>query len=260
MNDAIKVEDLEVRYGNYVALQEVSFRLPHPSILAVIGPNGAGKTTLLKSLIGLIKPVKGKINIFGIDAIHDPESVRKIIGYVPQRERVAEHIPIRAKDIVLLPKLVRAGPLTIPRKIDILAAKEALETVLLPRETWDKKFSELSGGQKQKVLIARALVLQPKLLLLDEPFSGVDAPSQREIMELIYELKKENISTILVTHDINPIIEYIDYLLLLNKKAISFGVPDKVLTEENLSKAYGIKIKIITHRGACYAIIGDYHA
>jgi len=257
---AVEVRNLRVAYPDTIALDNVNFELPHPSIMVVMGPNGAGKTTLLKAIMGLIRIQNGSIKVFGIDVFEHPDKIRRMIGYVPQREKVSEHIPIRTRDVVLLAKLVRSGPLTIPTRRDIEEIKEILDAVLLPRDTWDKRFSELSGGQKQKALIARALVLKPKLLLLDEPFSGVDAPSQHEIMEILSDLRKKGISTILVTHDINPIIEYVDYMLLLNRKAIAYGRPNEVLTEENLTKAYGVKIKLIVHGEVCYAITGDYHA
>ncbi len=258
---AVEVENLTVGYSGIVAIQDVTFEMPHPSILAIIGPNGAGKTTLLKAILGILKPMKGEVKVFGFNIEENIHTVRKLIGYVPQREKISENIPLRARDIVLLGRLIRQGPLAIPTKNDILATKNALKSVLLPPETWNKKFSELSGGQKQKVLIARALVFNPKLLLLDEPFSAVDAPSQRELMDLLVHLKiKHNVSTIIVTHDINPIVEKIDYLLLLNRQAIAFGKPKDVLTDENLTRAYGIRVRLLTHEGVCYAIIGDYHA
>ena len=259
-NLAVKVENLYVRYNDYLALENISFSVPHPSITVIMGPNGAGKTTLVKSILKLIDFEKGEIFVFGLNVREHEQEIRNLIGYVPQREKVTEHIPVRARDVVLLAKMIKTGPLSIPTKKDILEVKNALEKVLLPRDAWDKKFSELSGGQKQKVLIARAIVLKPKLLILDEPFSGVDTVSQREIMNFLSDLRKKGISIIIVAHDINPIVEHIDYVLLLNKKKIAFGKPRDVLTEENLSKAYGIKVHVIVHGEACYAIIGDRHA
>ena len=256
---SIEIKNLSVEYNGYIALENVNFRIDHPSIMAVMGPNGAGKTTLLKAMIGLTKFKSGFIKIFGHNIPKDLDTIRGIVGYVPQQERIVTNIPMRAFDIVLLAKLVRRGPLSIVTKRDIKEVKEVLNSVLLPKESWFKKFSELSGGQKQKVLIARALISKPKLLLLDEPFSGVDVTSQREIMEILHGLKRDT-SIIIVTHDVNPIIEYVDYIMLLNKRTIAFGKPTEVLTEENLSKAYGVKIRLIVDKDICYAIIGDYHA
>ena len=187
MNERIAVltENLTVKYSETIALDNVSFQMPHPSILAVIGPNGAGKTTLLKALIGLVKISNGKVLIFGHDVTKDAEKIRKLVGYVPQKDRISNNIPIKARDVVLLAKLIKKGSLAIPTRKDIKEVKDALDAVLLPREAWNKRFPELSGGQQQKVLIARALATKPKLLLLDEPFSGVDSPSQQEIMEFL---------------------------------------------------------------------------
>ncbi len=257
---AVDVRNLYVSYGDYLALENISFSVPHPSVTAIMGPNGAGKTTLVRAILRLIDFDEGEIKVFGLDVRENESEVRNLIGYVPQRERVREHIPVRAKDVVLLAKMVRLGPLSLPTKRDIEEVKSALKSVLLPREAWNKKFSDLSGGQKQKVLIARAIVLKPKLLILDEPFSGVDTVSQREIMGFLSKLKDKGISIIIVTHDINPIVEHIDNILLLNRRKIAFGTPQEVLTKENLSKAYGISVKVIVHGGACYAIIGDRHA
>ncbi|MHA1617447.1 MAG: metal ABC transporter ATP-binding protein [Candidatus Njordarchaeales archaeon] len=260
MKKALVVSNLTTGYDSTAAIEDVTFEMPHPSMMVIIGPNGAGKTTLLKTIIGLLKPWRGEVFVFGINVYENLPKVRRLIGYVPQRERLSETVPLRVRDIVLMGRMIRKGPLSIPTKEDIRAAKEALEKTLVPREFWDKKFSELSGGLQQKVLIARALAIDPKILLLDEPFSAVDAPSQREITELLAELRRKGVSSLIVTHDINPLIEYTDYLLLLNRKVIAFGKPEEVLTEENLSKAYGIDVKIISHEGTCYAIIGDYHA
>ncbi|MHA1589778.1 MAG: metal ABC transporter ATP-binding protein [Candidatus Njordarchaeales archaeon] len=257
---ALVVEEVTAGYNGNIVLKDISFEMLHPSILVIMGPNGAGKTTLLKTIIGLLRPYKGRIFVFGHNAWENLSKIRKLISYVPQRERVSESVPLRVRDIVLLGRMAKKGPLSIPSRVDIKATKEALKKALVPREFWDKKFSELSGGLQQKVLIARALVTEPKILLLDEPFSAVDAPSQREIIELLARLRSKGVSSVIVTHDINPLVEYTDYVLLLNRRVIAFGKPEEVLTGENLSKAYGISVKVLVHKGVCYAIIGDYHA
>jgi len=257
---AIEVENLTVKYGEEVALKDISFRLEHPSFLTIIGPNGSGKTTLLKSILGLIKPEKATIKVFGIDVLKNATKARHLIGYVPQRERISTNVPIRVADIVLMGRLARYGPLTVPSKHDMEKVKKALELVDMV-SFWNKRFSSLSGGQQQRVLIARALAVEPKMLLLDEPFSAVDIPTQREILNILFNLRmQENITVVLVTHDVNPVIECSDKIMILNKKLIAYGKPDDVIRDDILLKAYGAAVKIIAHEGICYVLSGDTHA
>ena len=257
---AIEVENLTVKYGEEIALEDISFKLEHPTFLTIIGPNGSGKTTLLKSILGLIKPEKGNIKVFGIDVLENATKARHMIGYVPQRERISTNVPIRVSDIVLMGRLARYGPLTVPSEHDMKKVKEALELVGMI-DFWDKKFSNLSGGQQQRVLIARALAVEPKMLLLDEPFSAVDVPTQREILNILFNLRmRENITVVLVTHDVNPVIECSDKIMILNKKLIAYGKPNDVIKDEVLLKAYGAAVKIIAHEGICYVLSGDTHA
>jgi len=257
---AIEVENLTVKYGDEVALEDINFKLEHPSFLTIIGPNGSGKTTLLRTILGLIKPEKGHVRVFNIEVLRNPTKARHMIGYVPQRERISANIPIRVVDIVLMGRLARFGPLTMQSKYDMEKVKEALKLVGMV-DFWDKRFSSLSGGQQQRVLIARALAVEPKMLILDEPFSAVDIPTQREILNLLYNLRiREDITVVMVTHDVNPVIECSDKIMILNKKLIAYGTPDEVIKDENLLKAYGVAIKIITHEGICYVLSGDTHA
>jgi len=259
-NYAIEVENLTVKYGDEVALEDINFKLEHPSFLTIIGPNGSGKTTLLRTILGLIKPEKGYVKVLNIDVLRNPTKARHMIGYVPQRERISVNIPIRVADIVLMGRLARFGPLTTPSKYDMEKVKEALELVGMV-DFWDKRFSSLSGGQQQRVLIARALAVEPKMLILDEPFSAVDIPTQREILNLLYNLRiRKGITVVMVTHDVNPVIECSDKIMILNKKLIAYGTPDEVIKDENLLKAYGVAIKIIPHEGICYVLSGDTHA
>jgi len=262
MNEyAIQIENLSAGYNAIPVIENITFELPPAKILAVMGPNGAGKTTLLKAILGLVRILRGSIKVLGYTVPEDLQKIRKLIGYVPQREYVSMNVPITVKDVVLSGIMLRKGPLTLPTKKDIILVREVLKHVNLPEETWFRKFNELSGGQQQKTLIARALVANPKILLLDEPFSATDVISRQEIMELLVNLKKRmRITIIIVLHDVNDIIEHIDYILLLNKRMIAFGDPLEVLTSENLKKAYGIDVKVIRYEEKCIALIGDKHA
>lgn len=256
----IDVENISVAYDSQKVLDNVSFKVGYPEFVTVIGPNGAGKTTLLKTIVGIIRPIHGVIKIFGINVHEDPGMARKYIGYVPQKERISVNLPIKVIDVVLMGLLAKIPPPRIASKKMIKEVKEILERVNA-LELIDKRFNELSGGQQQKVLIARALVSNPKILILDEPFSGVDVESQGEILEFLDKLKKKNkISILLVTHDVNPIVNFTDKVLLLKNKLIAYGTLTEVIREEVLFKVYGRCAKVIERGGKCYAITGDLHA
>jgi len=257
---AVEVNNLTVELDGFTVLENVSFKLEHPSILAIIGPNGAGKTTLLRTLLGIIPAVSGSIKVMGIPLKNNLTKIRRLIGYVPQRTRISTSVPLRVRDVVLMARLSRNGPFYLPRKKDILAAKQALEYVGL-LDLWNKRFTHLSGGQQQKVLIARALAVEPKILLFDEPFTGLDIPSEKAIIPLLYTLRvKKGVSILLVTHDINPLINCADKMLLLRKRVIGFGNPLEVIKEDLLTQLYGARVTVVEKEKACYVVERDRHA
>lgn len=255
----VEVKNLEVRLDGTPVLKNVTFTLEHPSILSIIGPNGAGKTTLLKTLIGLLEPAKGSVKILGQEVRENLHQIRKIIGYVPQKKDVAQHIPVRVKDVVLMARLARNGAFYIPSKKDIKAARNALKSVGL-EELWNKKFSQLSGGQQQRVLIARALAVEPKLLLFDEPFNALDIATEKKILPLLYALReKHDVSIIIVTHEINPLFGCSDKMLLLKNTVVAYGEPSKVIRKDLLRKLYGTDVTIIEQEQVCYVVERDRH-
>ncbi len=259
MKPIVSLENVTVIYEDKIALENVSFKLEEPAFLTIIGPNGAGKTTLLKTLLGLVKPIKGRVTVLGHDVLKNWRKVRRLTGYVPQRERIDSSIPILVRDIVLMGRIPQVNPGFRLIKEDLEKAKEALKKVDL-EEYWDKPFSHLSGGQQQRVLIARALAAEPNLLLLDEPLSGVDATSQEIILKTLKEAVKRGVGVIMVTHDVNPVMEITDYLLLLNRKVIGFGKPQEQIKPDKLHALYGRKVEIIRMGETCYVIGGDAHA
>lgn len=262
MDDAaVRVENLIAGYNNTPVIRDISFTARSGEIIAIIGPNGAGKSTLLRAMLGMAKIFSGTVEILRYSIKNGFRMIRKLVGYVPQREHVSFNVPMRVIDIVLSGMLLKRGPLSIPTRRDVFVARRVLESVGLPEDAWFKRFSELSGGQQQKTLLARAIVSEPRVLLLDEPFSGVDIPSQREIMHFLKELRdSKNVCILVVLHDINEVMEYIDKIILLNRTLIAYGKPEEVLTKDNLKIAYGADIEIITHKGRCLALIGDRHA
>ena len=246
----IEVRNLRVRYDGYTALENVSFSLEHPSLLVIIGPNGAGKTTLLKSLLGLVE-YEGDIRIFG----KEPEKAREFIGYMPQRDRVNTNIPLRVRDVILMPLLARRS--FGINKEDVKRAKEALKTVGLVRY-WNRNFRALSGGEQQRIFLARTLAQNAKILILDEPFSATDVATKMKMINILHKLKKEK-TIILVTHEINPLVECSDKFLLLNRRMIAFGNVNEVINEENLERLYGTHIPVIRRENVCYVVGSDIH-
>lgn len=256
----IEMNSLWVVYDHtHPALVDVSVVVDKPEFIIVIGPNGAGKTTLLKVLLGMIKPTKGWARVFGFDVVREAEEIRRLTGYVPQRDIINFEVPLSVKDVVLMGLLPKKRIPRIPSSSDLKRVEEALEFVGMG-DLWEEKFSDLSGGQQQRVLLARALVSEPKLLLLDEPLSAVDVASQDAILRILRHLREEGTTIVMVSHDINPVVEYVDKIMLLNKRVVAYGTPSEVIREEVFSEAYGYKVKIIEHAGVCYAITGDVHA
>ena len=246
----IYVKNLCVKYDGYIALENINFEIQHPSFLVIIGPNGAGKTTLLKALLGLI-PYDGEIKILG----KEPLEARNFIGYMPQRDRINTNIPLKVKDVILMPLLSKS--IIEIKKEYIKRAKESLKFVGL-QHLWNKDFHSLSGGQQQRVFLARTLALNPKVIILDEPFSATDVATKMKTIELLHTLKKER-TIILVTHDINPLVECTDKVLLLNRRMVAFGDTIDVITEENMEKLYGTRLPVIRERNVCYVAGSDTH-
>lgn len=258
MDKMVKFSEVTVRYKNVVALDKVSFEADGPSFVVVVGPNGSGKTTLLKASLGLVK-AEGEIKILGMDVRRNLKEIRRSIGYVPQMERIDPSFPVTVRDVVMMGRTARRGAGKPFSEEDVEISRKALESVDL-LDKWDEPFSHLSGGQQQRVLIARALASEPKLLLLDEPLTGVDKASQEKIVDLLKESVKSGIGVIMVTHDVNPVMDITDYVLLLNKKVIAFGRPTAVIEREKLVETFGGRVEVVRMGPICYVIGSDAHA
>jgi len=259
---AIETRDVRFRYqrdGTHV-LDGVSFTARRGEILAIMGPNGCGKSTLMRVMMGLLKPESGSVRILGMDPGREPLAVQRRIGYMPQKEHIEGSIPVTVRDVVLMGRLARKGALGVTRATDLTLVREALEYVGMD-DRMDVIFSELSGGQQQRVLLARALAVEPEILLLDEPFAGMDVPSKQEVVELLEALSRDHgVTTVVVVHDVNPLVHVVDDVLLLNRSVVAVGDPFDVLNESNLLTTYGAMIPIVTcEDGYCHPLIGDTH-
>lgn len=254
----IYVNDVSVKINNRLVLDSVSLEVEKPTFLLVVGPNGAGKTTLLKMLLGVTKPFKGEVRVLGLNPFKDKVGVRRFIGYVPQKDKISYDIPLTAGEVVLMGLLLKKG---IPRNIsrsDIEVAKRTLAYLGI-EDKWDCFFSELSGGQQRRILIARALVSNPSLLLLDEVFAGLDQESQERLLEILKTFKDHGKTIIAVEHELDPVISLADKILVLNRSVYAYGEIDVVLNEEKLKYIYP-HLKSIEKNGRRIIILGDRHA
>ncbi len=259
-NPVIQFSNVTIAYQNKPALQDVTLAIQEGEFLGIIGPNGSGKTTFLKTILGLILPQKGSVVIFDCACENLRCHHRARIGYLPQKELTDPNFPITVLETVLMGRYGALGLFRRPSEKDRRIAKEALKNVGL-EELEDSPLGQLSGGQQQRVLIARALAQQPEILLLDEPTTGIDAPTQHNIIELIRLLHKELRLTILfVTHDINMISPFVDRLALFNRRLVVIGPPSSVLNKETLSLVYGKEVIVMDREMRSYVIVGDHHA
>ena len=226
-----EVTNLSAGYGSQTVLQEVGFRVEPGARIGVLGPNGGGKSTLFKVLLGELRPVSGSVQM------------RTRCGYVPQTERSRLDYPVSALDVALMGNLSRIAWWKRPGRGERLRALEALEKVGL-RELASRSFGELSGGQRQRVLVARALVQDARLLLLDEPFNGLDGSSVERLSALMDQLAEEGRSLMVAVHDIHQARGW-DLVLCLNGQQVAFGPPETTLTPEVLEATYGDELVMV---------------
>lgn len=238
---SIMIEDLAVGYHGTPVLEGINLRFDGPGLIQILGPNGAGKTTLLRAILGLLKPIRGRIYINGVDVTGKPEKAGTYIGYVPQLFLTNHNrYPLTAWEFVSSTLLLyrKRWPRLFLGRRHADMVERALKAVGLPRELWFRSIWELSGGERQRILIARAIVHDPPILLLDEPFSAVDPVGRYGIARLIGEIAREKL-VIATSHDPTLLMPYTKKIMLLNRKFYIIGDPDKVLTIDNVRKVYG---------------------
>ena len=233
----LDVRNLSVRYNGRFALEDVTFHLHIGEQVAVVGPNGAGKSTLFKVVAGVLPPNAGEVKIYG----STPRG-HVCIAYIPQRSQVDWGFPVNVADVVMMGRIAKLGPLNWPKKRDWDLVHESLHIVELDNLA-KRQIGELSGGQQQRMFIARALAQEAELMLMDEPFSGLDAPSQESILFLLDKLQRQNITVMVATHDLEQAAQHFDRIMLLNHRLIGFGLPDQVLKTEKLVEAYGGRLR-----------------
>lgn len=243
-------EQVSVSYDGRLAIENITFHLHRGERVAVVGPNGAGKSTLFKVITGILPPSSGNVRIFGSEP-----AGHVCIGYVPQRTQVDWHFPVTVSDVVMMGRIARIGAFRLPGKSDHAAVRRALQMVNLEALA-QRQIAELSGGQQQRMFIARAIAQEAELMLMDEPFNGLDIPSQQDILLLLDVLRAQKITVMVATHDLDQAAEYFDRVMLLNRYLISFGLPAQTLTGDNLRYAYGGHLRLLPDNGQVFAV-GD---
>ncbi|MBK8047701.1 MAG: metal ABC transporter ATP-binding protein [Anaerolineales bacterium] len=230
----LELEHVSLAYNGVNALDEVNLAVPHGAQVAVVGPNGAGKSTLFKALVGLLPLRTGEIRVHG----QPLGSHQDCVAYVPQREDVDWHFPVTVRDVVMMGRFGRQGWLRGASKADHAAVDHSLAQMGIA-DLAKRPISDLSGGQQQRVFLARALAQEPHILLMDEPFTGVDVTTQETVLHLLDQLRDEQVTALVSTHDLNMAAQRFDWVLLLNRRVIAFGHPEEVFTPAHISAAFG---------------------
>ena len=246
----VELVDVWVYYDGTPALEEINLQIEENDFLGIIGPNGGGKTTLLKVILGLVRPSRGRVSVLG----KEPQSSRSLIGYVPQHSLFDRDFPISVWEVALMGRNSRTGLIRRYGREDKAAARSALDTVGM-LDQGDRQIGKLSGGEQQRVLIARALSSQPRLLLLDEPTASVDATMQTEFYDLLDELK-HRMAVVLVSHDLSALSVHVDKIACLNRQLVHHGSP--AIEAEVLEATYKCPVQMIAHGTIPHRVLKEH--
>ena len=243
----ISAQDVTVTYRNgHTALWNSSFEIPRGTITALVGVNGAGKSTLFKAIMGFVPASKGSIKILGLDV--NEALAKNLIAYVPQAEEVDWTFPVLVEDVVMMGRYGHMGFLRRPKKADHEAVNEALYRVNM-QEFRTRQIGELSGGQRKRVFLARSLAQDGQVILLDEPFTGVDVKTEEQIIILLRELREESRVMLVSTHNLGSVPEFCDRTVLVKGTVLSHGPTETTFTRENLEEAFGGVLRHFTLGG-----------
>ncbi len=240
-NPVVEVHDLTVSYDKKPVLWGVDLTIPSGVLCGIIGPNGAGKSTLMKSIMNLVDSHSGYIKLFG----QPLSAVRKRVSYVPQRESVDWDFPTSVLDIVLMGRYAHLGLLNRPKKTDKEKALNSLEMVGMTAYK-NRQISQLSGGQQQRVFLARALTQNADIYFLDEPFAGVDAATEKALIQILQNIVRQQKTIVVVHHALQSVETYFDWVILLNLRLIASGPTKKVFTQPMLKETYGEQLTLLT--------------
>jgi zinc transport system ATP-binding protein len=241
---AVKLENIWVNYNGATVLEDVNLEIETGRYVGILGPNGAGKSTLLKVILGLIQPTRGEVRVFG----ELPERLRlrgDVVGYLPQRPLGNPRFPVTVLDVVLMGRYGRIGLLKRPRREDLELARRRLDEMGIPHLA-DRLIGDLSGGEQQRVFIARALGVEPRLLVLDEPTVSLDACVQDDIFELIHTLKEKlDLTVLIVSHDIGSVARHMDDVICINQRIHVHQPPP--IGRLGLESTFGCAVEYLFH-------------
>lgn len=245
--DGISAQNVTVTYSNgHTALRDASFEIPRGTVTALVGVNGAGKSTLFKAIMGFVPMARGDIKLLGKSV---SDAVRQnIVAYVPQAEEVDWSFPVLVEDVVMMGRYGHMGFLRRPSAADHTAVTNALERVGMT-ELRHRQIGELSGGQRKRVFLARALAQDGQVILLDEPFTGVDVQTEDQIIALLREMRDEGRVMLVSTHNLGSVPEFCDRTVLVKSTVLAYGPTEEVFTHENLENAFGGALRHVTLGG-----------
>jgi len=241
---AVEVHDLTVIYNKKPALWDVDFGIPKGRLVGIIGPNGAGKSTLIKAIMNIVPPSSGYVKVFDKPL----DKARHLVSYVPQRESVDWDFPASVMDVVLMGRYGKRGLFKRLTKEDHDIAKACLQKVRMEAFS-HRQIAQLSGGQQQRVFLARSLAQQADLYFMDEPFAGIDATTEKAILDLLVGMRDEGKTILVVHHDLQSAYEYFDWVVLLNTRLVASGPKEEVFTQELLNETYGGTLTILSNIG-----------
>lgn len=244
----IDIRSVTVLFNGHRALDDITLEIPSGERIAVVGPNGAGKTTLFRLIAGTLEPSSGKVNVYG----HGP-SGHVCIAYVPQRSQVDWKFPATVREVVMMGRIRKIGLFRWPSREDWRFVNDALVRVRMDALA-DRQIGELSGGQQQRTFLAQAIAQEAEVVLLDEPLTGLDLPSQETIFQMLDLLNEEGVTVLIATHDLNLAAERFDQVILLKQRIIAFGPPKDALTQAALVEAYGGHVHRIDQEGGLLVV------
>jgi manganese/zinc/iron transport system ATP- binding protein len=252
-SEGLVLREVSAGYGDGLVLRDVDLAVARGSIVGIIGPNGSGKSTLLRAILGLAPVVSGSVTLDG----RPVSAQRHRIAYVPQREAVDWSFPITAEQVVMMGRYPRVGWLRMPGTPDLAAVREGLDRVAMA-DLAQRQIGALSGGQQQRAFLARALVQEASVLLLDEPLTGVDQTTEQLVVALLRELRDAGATVLHTTHDLESAAELSDQLCFVNRRVVAFGPPDATFTPEILHATFGGEL-LIVHAGDHTHVHGGGH-
>ncbi len=237
----LEVHDLTVSYDRKPVLWNIDLALPQGKLIGIVGPNGAGKSTLIKAVMGLVSNNSGYVKVFGKPL----NEVRERVSYVPQRESVDWDFPASVRDVVMMGRYGTLGLFKRPRKADEEVVMDCLRKVGMENYV-TRQISQLSGGQQQRVFLARALAQNADFYLMDEPFAGVDAATEKAIVSLLREMSAKGKTVVVVHHDLQSVTQYFDWVILLNLRLMAYGPTETTFTSKLLQETYGGKLTLLS--------------